>query len=72
MAREPSPLEAAQLTDEVAQLMRHLDPLDRRILELRLQGCHVSEIVADTNRSVATVYRVLDRIKQRLEQGYDR
>jgi RNA polymerase sigma factor (sigma-70 family) len=72
LARDPSPLEAVLLTDEVEHLMRHLEPVDRRILELRLQGCDVSEIATDTNRSVATVYRVLERIKQRLKQGYRR
>lgn len=69
LAREPSPVEAVALADEVEQLLRGLPPADRRILELRLQGCDVYEIAADTNRSVATIYRVLERIKQHLTPG---
>lgn len=68
LARDPSPVEAILLADGVEQLMRQLEPLDRRILELRLQGYDVCEIVADTNRSVASVYRILARVKRHLEE----
>ena len=64
----PSPLEAAALADELEQLMRGLEPLHRRILELRLQGYNLDEIAAATDRSERTVRRVLERIKEQLEQ----
>jgi RNA polymerase sigma-70 factor (ECF subfamily) len=68
-ADAPSPLEAAALADELEQLMRDLEPLHRRILELRLQGYNLDEIAADTDRSERTVRRVLERIKEQLEQS---
>jgi RNA polymerase sigma-70 factor (ECF subfamily) len=66
-AREPTPEDAAALTDEVEQLMRKLEPLERRMLELRLQGCNLEEIAAATELSERTVCRVLDRVKLHLQ-----
>jgi RNA polymerase sigma factor (sigma-70 family) len=54
---QPSPAEAAALTDEVAHLMRRLDPEQRLVLELRLQGHQLQEIADQTGRSVRTVKR---------------
>ena len=68
LAREPSPLEVAALADLVAQLMRQLEPLPRRMLELRLQGCKLEEIAAATDRTERTVRRVLEEVKQQLVQ----
>lgn len=69
LAQEPSPVEAVALADEVEQLMRGLELVDRRIFELRLQGYNLEEIAAETQRSERTVCRVLDRIKLQLEQA---
>jgi RNA polymerase sigma-70 factor (ECF subfamily) len=71
LARDPSPLAAVALVDEVEQLMRQLEPHQRCILELRLQGYNLYEIAAQTERSLSTVCRVLDRVKQLLEQRSD-
>lgn len=68
LAQEPSPVAAVALADEVEQLLRGLEPIDRRIFELRLQGYNLEEIAAESARSERTVCRVLDRIKQQLEQ----
>src|SRR5262249_10784034 len=43
LAREPSPVEAAALADELELLMRGLDLPRRRMLELRLQGYTLEE-----------------------------
>jgi RNA polymerase sigma factor (sigma-70 family) len=67
IAREPSPDEAVQLTDTVEQLMRELDGRERQILSLSLQGWTVTEVAAEVKRSERTVYRTLERIKDRLE-----
>ena len=67
-AQEPSPLEAVALIEMVEQIMRWLDPQDRRILELRLQGYNLDQIAADTRRSVRTVRRVLERVKQEIDR----
>jgi DNA-directed RNA polymerase specialized sigma24 family protein len=64
-------LAAVALVDELEQLMRHLDPLQRRMLELRLQGHNLHEIAEQTQRSLSTVCRVLDRVKRQLEEAQD-
>jgi len=66
-AHEPSPIEAVTLIDEVEQLMARLDPLQRRILELRLQGYDREEIAGEIGRSEVTVRRVLKQVQQQLE-----
>lgn len=72
IAREPSPHEAAELTDTVELLMRDLDERQRKILSLSLAGSTIVEIAAEVKRSERTVYRTLERIKDRLEElGYD-
>jgi RNA polymerase sigma-70 factor (ECF subfamily) len=68
LAQTPSPVEALTLAEELEQLMRRLEPLHRRMLELRLQGANVDEIATDTQRCPGTVRRVLERIKQQLQQ----
>ncbi|HLJ97496.1 MAG TPA: sigma-70 family RNA polymerase sigma factor [Gemmataceae bacterium] len=70
LARDPSPVEAAALAEELEQLMRGLDVHRRRIFELRLQGHTLEEIAADTRHSVRTVRRRLDQIKESLERRY--
>ncbi|MBY0524336.1 MAG: sigma-70 family RNA polymerase sigma factor [Gemmataceae bacterium] len=70
LAREPSPVEALSLVEEVEQLMRALTPLERQMVELRLQGGNLRDIAAATNRSVPTVRRLLDRIKDQLRQQH--
>jgi RNA polymerase sigma factor (sigma-70 family) len=70
LSREPSPEEAAALAEEVESLMRGVEPLHRRILELRLQGYNIFEIAAATHCGERTVHRVLKRIKQQVEDRY--
>jgi len=71
LAREPSPVEALALADEVEQLMGRLTPLQRQVLELRLQGHNQAEIAAATRRTERTVRRLLDQVKEQLRQCYD-
>jgi RNA polymerase sigma-70 factor (ECF subfamily) len=68
IAREPTPAEAALLAETVEQLFRGLDSEDRRIVELSLQGYKPAEISVQTNRAERTVYRLLERIKGKLER----
>jgi RNA polymerase sigma factor (sigma-70 family) len=68
LGHEPSPVEALALADQLDQLMRDLEPLHRRMLELRLPGHTVEEIAAATERTERTVRRVLDRITQQLQR----
>lgn len=66
-AREPAPIEAVTLVDEVEQLMARLEPLQRRILELRLQGYDREEIAATVERSECTVRRILKQVEEHLQ-----
>jgi RNA polymerase sigma-70 factor (ECF subfamily) len=66
-ADEPTPSEAAMLTETVEALLRDLPDRDRAILTLALQGYNAREISAQLNRPERTVYRVLHRVKKRLE-----
>ncbi len=70
MARTPTPPEAAALVDELEYLMRPLKPLDRKMVEMRLQGYNFEEIAAATSRSERWVRRVLDQFKDRLRRRY--
>jgi RNA polymerase sigma-70 factor (ECF subfamily) len=68
IAREPTPDEATLLTETVEQLLRGLDEDGRRIVELGLQGYKAPEISAQVGLAERTVYRVLERVKARLER----
>ena len=65
--REPTPLEAAVLAETVEQMMRGLEPDDRTIIELSLQGYTAAEIVA-TSRPRSARSLACERIKRRLER----
>ena len=67
-ARDPSPVEAVALADQLEQIMRALEPSERRMLELRLQGHNMEEIAGQTAISERTVRRFLKRIKGQLER----
>lgn len=64
VAREPTPAEAAVVTDELEQLMSGLSSADRQILERRLQGEDQAEIARALDRSERTVRRALQRIRK--------
>jgi RNA polymerase sigma-70 factor (ECF subfamily) len=66
--REPTPEEAAVLAETVELLLRRLEPRDREILSLHLQGWDAVEISARVGRARRTVRRVLERTRQALER----
>lgn len=66
-AREPSPAEAAVLAETLETLFLDLRPVQRQMVELRLQGHTITEIAGVTGRSLATVERLLRQVKERLE-----
>jgi RNA polymerase sigma-70 factor (ECF subfamily) len=68
MAQEPAPDEVVCLTDMVESLMRGLDPTQREILLLRLQGHTVPEISGKVGRTERTVHRVLSQVRERLKR----
>jgi RNA polymerase sigma factor (sigma-70 family) len=65
--REPTPAEAAALADTLEHVLRNLEPRQRRMVELRLQGYQLEEIAKTVRRSERTVRRVLDQVKESLK-----
>jgi RNA polymerase sigma-70 factor (ECF subfamily) len=68
LAREPTPAEAAALTDAVEYLLRHLEERDRAIVALTLQGYPAAEVAHQLGRPERTVFRILERVKKRLRR----
>ncbi len=64
---EPWPAEAVVVSDMVERLLRDLGQRDGEILSLALQGYSAVEISDQLGRPERTVYRVLGRIKKRLQ-----
>ncbi|MBL8796094.1 MAG: helix-turn-helix domain-containing protein [Planctomycetia bacterium] len=65
---EPTPAESAALTEIVQDVVHDLEPDDRPILVLHLQGRSVAEISQEINRTRRAVQRVLQRLRLRLER----
>lgn len=64
--RRPTPPEAVMLAETVADLLRGLDPADRQVVELSLQGYTVVEIGERLGRGERTVWRVRERLRRKL------
>jgi RNA polymerase sigma factor (sigma-70 family) len=65
--RQPSPAAASALADELERCLADLTPLERRVLELRLQGQALDEIASAIGRTERTVRRALQSVRERLE-----
>ena len=65
---EPSPVEALALVDLLEKVMRSLEPAERRMLEMRLQGYTLAEVAAEVRCSERTVRRTVAEIKERLQR----
>ena len=68
LAGDPTPSEVAVLTETVEELLRGLAGRDRDIVALALQGYTAGEISTQLGRPERTVYRVLGRVKKRLQR----
>lgn len=66
LAREPLPDEAMAAVEELQRVMEKLSPLQRRMLELHLQGHDVAEVAEAVQRSERAVRRLLALVKQQL------
>jgi RNA polymerase sigma-70 factor (ECF subfamily) len=67
-AADPSPEEAALLTDLVERLLRDLGKQDGEILSLALQGFTPGEIAQRLDRPTRIIRRALQRIKSHLHR----
>lgn len=70
--REPSPEEVVGLSDELEALLSRLDPLARRVVELRLQEESLATIAELTGRSERTIRRTLAAIRGSLAKRMER
>jgi RNA polymerase sigma-70 factor (ECF subfamily) len=68
VAREPTPEEAAILTETIEQLLRDLEPAERPILQMSLQGYTTPEISASLGWPERSVRRLRKRLRKRLER----
>jgi RNA polymerase sigma-70 factor (ECF subfamily) len=68
IAREPTPFEAAVLVETVQHTFQGLSERDRVIVELALTGHSRAEIGSQARTADRTVYRVLERVKGKLER----
>lgn len=66
---EPSPDEALALADLLENVMRELDPIQQKMLQLRLQGYRLEEIAAETQRSERTVRRLFEHLRVRWQEA---
>jgi len=66
--REPSPEEVVALADLLEQTLGEFDELDRRMVELRLQGYRLGEIANQTGRCLHTVLRVIQRFRDKVQE----
>ncbi|HET6880906.1 MAG TPA: sigma-70 family RNA polymerase sigma factor [Pirellulales bacterium] len=64
LAREPTPVEAAVMTESLSEVFATLDARDRSILEMKLQGESVSDISSALGCTERTVQRVLQRVRE--------
>ena len=71
-SREPSPEEVVGLSDELESLLSRLDPLARRVVELRLQEESLVAIAELTGRSERTIRRTLAEIRGSLAKRMER
>ncbi len=66
VSREPSSEDAAQLTYDIELLLTRLEPADRDIMMLRLQGNELETIAEKMTCSERTVRRAMQRIRTQL------
>jgi RNA polymerase sigma-70 factor (ECF subfamily) len=66
--REPTPLEAALLSETVQRLYASLDESERPVLEMSLQGFTTREISERLGRAERTVRLLRESIRHRLER----
>jgi RNA polymerase sigma-70 factor (ECF subfamily) len=67
LSREPTPLEAAVLSETVDRLLAELDEDERPILEMSLQGYSTREISEQLGRAERTVRLLRESVRLRLE-----
>ena len=68
VANDPTPAQAAILTDTLEVLLNGLDEQERRVATMCLQGYTVPDISTQIGRSERTVQRILERLEADLSE----
>ena len=68
-SKEPDPAHAAQSDDVIRRLWDDLDAPERRMVELRLNGCSTAEIASDLGLSPVALRVRMTRLRQRLRSA---
>jgi len=68
VAREPTPEQAAVLTETLKELLHDLPDHERPVLELSLQGYTALEISQQLGRAERSVRRLREQVRRRLER----
>jgi RNA polymerase sigma-70 factor (ECF subfamily) len=68
LSREPTPLEAVELSEAVERLLAGLDEDERPVVELSLQGYTTREISERVGRAERTVRLLREGVRKRLER----
>ncbi|QDT44943.1 RNA polymerase sigma factor [Gimesia alba] len=71
ISNEPTPEQAALLTELLEEIMSSLDPQGQTIFMMRLQGFSEREICEEIARSERTVRRTLNRIRSQLSNAME-
>jgi RNA polymerase sigma factor (sigma-70 family) len=66
-ATDPSPSQNAQANDRLAQILQGRSELERRVVELRRDGLTYDEIAVELSVHEATVRRIIEAIRLRLD-----
>jgi RNA polymerase sigma-70 factor (ECF subfamily) len=64
---EPTPSQAVQASDRLAQLVAGCSPLEAQVITLRHQEMTLHEIAKRTGRSERSVRRIIDEARERME-----
>ncbi|MCI0377800.1 MAG: sigma-70 family RNA polymerase sigma factor [Gemmataceae bacterium] len=68
LAGGPTPEEAVEFVDHLENFLRSLQPTDRKILELRMEGYNNLEIAKKLDISDRKIRRLMERIRGQAEQ----
>jgi RNA polymerase sigma-70 factor (ECF subfamily) len=68
VSREPTPEHAAMLSEVMGDLFGRLEPDERTMIELSLQGYSTQEISEQTGRAERSVRRLRERVRKFLER----
>lgn len=68
LAKGPTPEEALALIEQLQQILSHLKPIDRQVLELRMEGYKNLEIADKLGISDRKIRRLMERLRGLADQ----